>query len=147
MMSKLKKMDPIFLKCESHVIQNILTKASKNHIKMVQHLMRIGAKMAQNQGLEGVWGAFGRLWEALGRLLAPRHLCAASLAPFWAAFRQLLERLGRLLGASWAVLGTKLGRPGASWRHFGGLWLGFFTLRVLLYLRLSILVDFWIQNT
>ena len=59
-----------------------LPKASKNHIKMVQHLMRIGANMVQNQGLEGVWGAFGRLPGALGRLLAPRHLCAASLAPF-----------------------------------------------------------------
>ena len=63
-----------------------LPKASKNHIRMVQHLMRIDANMVQNQGLEGVWGAFGRLWEALGRLLAPRHLCAASLAPFGQLF-------------------------------------------------------------
>ena len=60
--------------------------ASENHIKMVQHLMRIGAKMVQNQGQEGIWGAFGRLWEALGRLLAPKHLCAASLAPFGQLF-------------------------------------------------------------
>ena len=63
-----------------------LPKASKNHIKMVQHLMRIGAKMMQNQGLEGIWAAFGRLWGSLGHLLAPRHLCAASLAPFGQLF-------------------------------------------------------------
>ena len=102
-----------------------LPKASKNQIKMVQHLMRIGANMVQNQGLEGVWGTFGRLrggsWASPG---SKAPLCRFPGA-FWAAFRRFLKRLGRLLGGSWAVLGTKLGRPGASWRHFGGLWLGF----------------------
>ena len=63
-----------------------LPKAFKNHMKMVQHLMRIGAKMVQNQGLEGVWGAFGQLQGGLARLLAPRHLCAASLASFGQLF-------------------------------------------------------------
>ena len=54
--------------------------------KMVQHLMRIGANMAQNQGLEGVSGAFGQLLGGLGRLLAPRHFCAASMALFGQLF-------------------------------------------------------------
>ena len=63
-----------------------LPKASKNHIKMVQHLMRIGANMVQNQGLEGSGELLGGSGGALGRLLAPRHLCAASLAPFGQLF-------------------------------------------------------------
>ena len=63
--------------------------------------MRIGAKMVQNQSLEGIWAAFGRLWGSLGHLLAPRHLCAASLAPFG----QLFGGSRGVLGASWAALG------------------------------------------
>ena len=87
MMSTLKENGSSFLKMRipGHP-EYTFPKASKNHIKMVQHLMRIGAKMVQNQGLEGIWAAFGRLWGSLGHLLAPRHLCAASLAPFGQLF-------------------------------------------------------------
>ena len=37
-----------------------------------------------------------------------------------AALGRFLAHLGRLLGGSWAVWGTKLRRPRASWRHLGG---------------------------
>ena len=37
-----------------------------------------------------------------------------------AALGRFLAHFGRLLGGSWAVLGTKMGRPKASWRHLGG---------------------------
>ena len=84
---------------------------------MVQHLMRIGANMVQNQGLEGVWGAS---WVALGGSWASpgskAPLCRFPGA-FWAAFRWFLKRLGRL-GGSWAILGTKLGRPGGILERF-----------------------------
>ena len=92
---------------------------------MVQHLMRIGTNMVQNQGLEGVWGAFGRLWGRSWVSSSSEAPVGRFLGASWAALGRFLRRLGRLLGGSWAVLGTKLGRPGASWRHFGGLWLGF----------------------
>ena len=81
--------------------------------------------MIQKRGLEGVWPTLGRLsggsWAALGRLLAPRLFWAAS----WAALGQFLRRLGRALGGSGAVLGTKLGRLGGSWRQLGGVLVGF----------------------
>ena len=114
----------------------------KNPLKM----FKLVAKIIQSRGLEGVRAALG--WLSGGPWVSPRSKAPLSslLAAFWAALGRFLRRLRRLLGGSWAVLGTKVGRPGASWRHFGGLWLVFFTLRVLLYLRLSILVDFWIQN-
>ena len=80
--------------------------------------MRIGANMVQNQGLEGVWGAFGRLWG--GSWASPGSKAPLCRFPgaFWAAFRRFLRRLGRLLGGSWAVLGTKLGRPGGILERF-----------------------------
>ena len=37
-----------------------------------------------------------------------------------AALGRFLAQFGRLLGGSWALLGTKMGRPKASWRHLGG---------------------------
>ena len=81
---------------------------------MVQHLMRIGAKMVQNQGLEGIWAAFGRLWGSLGHLWLqgtsvplPWRLLAsfsAVLEVSWAPLGRLLGRLGHQVGASWGVL-------------------------------------------
>ena len=77
-----------------------LPKASKNHIRMVQHLMRIGANMVQNQGLEGVWGAFGRLQGSSWATPGSKALLCRFPGAFWAAFRRFLKRLGRLLGGS-----------------------------------------------
>ena len=71
------------------------------------------AKMLQNRGLERVWGCF----VACFRAKAP---VGGFLEASGAALGRLLAHLGRLLGGSWAVLGTKLGRPRASWRHLGG---------------------------
>ena len=94
-----------------------LPKASKNHIKMVQHLMRIGANMVQNQGLEGVWGAFGQL---RGGLLGVSWLQGTSVPLPW----RFLGSFSIVLEASWAPLGRLLGRLGhqvgaswVSWEH------------------------------
>ena len=114
--------------------------------KMVQNRGLEGVKMLQNRGLEGVWGAFGRLWGRSWVSSGSEPPVSRFLSASWAALGRFVRRLGRLLGGSWAVLGTKLGRPGfleAFWRPLAR----FFTLRVLLYLRLSILVDFGIQHT
>ena len=94
-------------------------------LNRVQNPGQIVAKMVQNRGLEGVWGAFGRLWGRSWVSSGSEPPVGRFLSASWAALGRFLRRLGRLLGGSWAVLGTKLGRPGASWRHFGGLWLGF----------------------
>ena len=93
----------------------------KNHQKQ----SKIVPKMIQNRGPEGVWAALGRLlggsWASPGSKAPLGSLLAAS----WAALGRFLRRLGRLLGGSWAVLGTKLGRLGGSWRHLGGVLVGF----------------------
>ena len=96
-----------------------------------------------NRGLEGSF------WAALGPLLGviwlrapcgplPECLLGSSwgvLETSWAPLGRLLGRLGHQVGASWGFLEAFLRRLARL-----------FTLRVLLYLRLSILVDFWIQN-
>ena len=94
-------------------------------LNRVQNPGQIVAKMVQNRGLEGVWGAFGRLWGRSWVSSGSEAPVGRFLGASWAALGRFLRRLGRLLGGSWAVLGTKLGRPGASWRHFGCVWLGF----------------------
>ena len=80
---------------------------------MMPKSFQIVAKMVQNRGLEGVWGCFA----ACLRPKAPRGRFQDASG---AALGRFLAHLGRLLGGSWAVLGTKLGRPRASWRHLGG---------------------------
>ena len=57
-----------------------------------------------DRGLEGVWGCFA----ACLRPKAPRGRFQDASG---AALGRFLAHLGRLLGGSWAVLGTKLGRP------------------------------------
>ena len=102
-----------------------LPKTFQKQLHFFQNLDQIIAIMAQHRGLEGVWGAFGRLWGRSWVSSGSEAPVGRFLGASWAALGRFLRRLGRLLGGSWAVLGTKLGRPGASWRHFGGLWLGF----------------------
>ena len=72
--------------------------------------------MVKHRGLNGSGELLGGSGAALGRHLAPRPPWAA----FWVRFGQLLGGSGSVFGGSWAVLGTKLGRPGASWMHLGG---------------------------
>ena len=140
-MSKLKKMDPIFLKCESHVIQNIpsqsLQKSHKNgttsHANRCQH----GPKSRSGGGLGSFWAAPGGSWASPG---SKAPLCRFPGA-FWAAFRWFLKRLGRLLGGSWAILGTKFGRPGGILERF----IRIFMDQVHLYLWFPILIGFEID--
>ena len=101
-----------------------LPKAFQKQLKMVQNLDQIVAKMVQNRGLEGGLGSF---WAALGLLLGVIWLQSACGSPpgcflgsSWVVFE-----VGRLLGGSSAVLLTNLGRLGVSWRHLGGVWVGF----------------------
>ena len=102
--------------------------------------------MVQHRGLEGVWAALGRRLERLlggswlqgtfgpppGRVLSSSW---AILKASWAPLGRLLGRLGHQVGASWGFLE-------AFWRRLAR----FFTLRVILYLRLSNLIDFWIEH-
>ena len=89
---------------------------------MVQHLMRIGAKMVQNQGLEGIWqllggsgGLLGISWLQGTSVPLPWRLLAsfsAVLEVSWAPLGRLLGRLGHQVGASWGILE-------ATWRRLG----------------------------
>ena len=83
--------------------------------------------MVQNRGLEGVWGAFGRLWGRSWVSSGSEPPVGRYLGASWAALGRFLRRLGRLLGGSWAVLGTNLGVLGplggileASWSDLDG---------------------------
>ena len=80
---------------------------------MILKSFQMVAKMVQNRGLEGVWGCFAAF-------LRPKAPAGRFQDASGAALGRFLAHLGRLLGGSWAVLGTKLGRPRASWRHLGG---------------------------
>ena len=119
-----------------------LPKAFKKQLQIFQNLDHIVAKMVQNQGLEGVWGAFGLLWGRSWASFGSEAPVGRSLGAFWATLGRLWKRLWRLLGrlghqveASWGVLE-------ASWRCPA--WI--FTLRVILYLRPSGLMDFCIEK-
>ena len=85
---------------------------------MIPKSFQIVAKMVQNRGLEGVWGAFGRLWGRSWVSSGSEAPVGRFLGASWAALGRFLRRLGRLLGGSWAVLGTKLGRPGGILERF-----------------------------
>ena len=149
-------MDPVFFfKFEPRFIQNLPSKTFKNHMKMIQNLHQIVAKMVQNRGLAGVWGAFGRLWGGSRASPGSKAPVGRFMDACWAALGWFLMRFGRLLGGPWAVLGSSwevleaswaplrrlLGRLGhqvgpswgileASWGHLGRI----FTLHVIFYL-------------
>ena len=80
---------------------------------MIPKPFQIVAKIVQNRGLEGVWGCFVACFASKAPVSRFLDASGAALGCFLAHF-------GRLLGGSWAVLGTKMGRPKASWRHLGG---------------------------
>ena len=119
-------MNLIFLKFESHVIQNIssqsLQKSNKNGTTSHANRCQNGAKSRSGGDLGSFWAALGVSWASPG---SKAPLCRFPGA-FWAAFRRFLRCLGRLLDGSWAVLGTKLGRLGASWGHLGACYSDFY---------------------
>ena len=73
-----------------------------------------GAKSRSGGDLGSFWAALGVSWASPG----PKAPLCRFPGAFWAAFRWFLKRLGRLLGGSWAILGTKLGRPGGILERF-----------------------------
>ena len=86
----------------------------------------------------GAFGRFwGRSWVSSGSETLVGFLVASWAVPaaFWVPLGRLLGRLGHQVGASWGFME-------AFWRRLSQ----FLTPRVILYLRLSILVDFWIQH-
>ena len=114
----------------------------KKPSKMIQNNQKNGPKSRSGGGLGSFWAALGPLlgviWLRAPCEPLPECLLGSSWAVLeasWAPLGRLLGRLGHQVGASWGLLE-------AFWRPLAR----FFTLRVLLYLRLSILVDFWIQN-
>ena len=88
-----------------------LPKAFKKQLYIFQNLDQSVAKMVQNRGLEGVWGAFGALLGVtwLRGPCGPLPGCLlgsswAALEASWAPLGRLLNRLWHQVGASWRLL-------------------------------------------
>ena len=128
-------MNFIFLKCESHVIQNIpsqsLQKSKKNGTTSHANRCQNGAKSRSGGDLGSFWAALGGLFGVswLQGISVPLPWCllgsfSAVLEVSWAPLGRLLGRLGHQVGASWGVLR-------ASWSVLSGF------LRTKLFLSLT----------